>query len=130
MLDGADRRSRGRNPLCGDDYDVTLKVGPDGRIEEAAFWGKGCAISKASASMMTVLVKGKTREEARALAGLFVDLVMKDMPPGPGKQSLGTLAAFEGVKKFPVRVKCATLSWRALEAALSADEKESEVSTE
>lgn len=116
----ATAHAEGRNPLCGDVYDVWLKLEGD-RITDAAFQGQGCAISKASASMMTQAVKGKTVEEARELFEGFHNLVTEG--PGARGQGLGTrlpakLEVFQGVRAFPIRVKCATLSWHAMKAAL------------
>jgi nitrogen fixation NifU-like protein len=118
-LTEADRRSEGRNPLCGDELTVWLKMDGD-RIEDVSFIGTGCAISKASASIMTTSVKGKTREEASALFERFHDLVT-GKSARPDDPTLGQLAAFSGVSRFPVRVKCASLAWHALRAALRGD---------
>ena len=106
--------AQGRNPICGDNYTVYLKLNGD-VIEDVGFQGSGCAISKSSASVMTDAVKGKTKAEARALFDKFHEVIMT------GKMELegaGKLAAFAGVHKFPARVKCAILSWHALKAAL------------
>ena len=116
-LADADRRSEGRNPLCGDEITVWLKMDGD-RIEDASFLGSGCAISKASASIMTTAVKGKTRVEASALFDRFHDLVTGSASARPDDPALGSLAAFSGVSRFPVRVKCASLAWHAMRAAL------------
>lgn len=97
------------------------------RIEDATFQGSGCAISRASASLMTAAVKGKTRDEAEDLFDRFHRLVTGSLPPGEAK-SLGKLAAFAGVSEFPIRIKCASLSWHALRAAL--DQPNAVVSTE
>jgi nitrogen fixation NifU-like protein len=118
-LADADRRSDGRNPLCGDEVTVWLKMDGD-RIEDVSFIGTGCAISKASASIMTTSVKGKTRDEASALFERFHDLVT-GKAARPDDPTLGQLAAFSGVSRFPVRVKCASLAWHALRAALRGD---------
>jgi nitrogen fixation NifU-like protein len=125
-IDNASRRVEGHNPLCGDRLTVWLQMDGD-RIEDAAFQGSGCAISRASASLMTVAVKGKTRAEAEALFERFRRLVTGQVTPDEA-QSLGKLAAFAGVVEFPARVKCASLSWHALHAAL--DQPEAVVSTE
>jgi nitrogen fixation NifU-like protein len=116
-LAGATARAEGHNPLCGDQ--LTLWVALDGDvIREARFEGEGCAISKASASMMTQAVRGKTTAEAEALFERFHDLVTgRDAGAGEDK-SLGSLRAFGGVARFPMRVKCATLAWHALREAL------------
>ena len=119
--------SHGKNPLCGDDYYVYLSVSDD-TIDDIAFKGDGCAISKASGSMMTQALKGKSLKEALDLKELFLDCVTKD---DFKKQDLmGKLKIFEGVKQFPVRVKCAALVWRALEDALDDKKSKHEVSTE
>ena len=115
-LEPADRTALGRNPLCGDQFTVYLRMEGD-RIAEIGFEGQGCAISKSSASMMTVAVKGKTEDEAERLFDRFHDLVTgKEADP----ESLGKLAVFRGVSEFPIRVKCASLSWHTLKAALEA----------
>lgn len=109
----------GFNPLCGDDYDVYLVKAADGTIGDVGFTGKGCAISKASGSMMTAKVKGKTPAEARRIKTLFLGLVTSDAPPPVDAEAvLGSLNIFAGVKKYPIRVKCATLVWHALDEAL------------
>lgn len=114
-LEGANRSAQGHNPLCGDEIDVTLEV-RDGVVEGIAFQGSGCAISTASASLMTEAVKGKTVAEAEALFEHFHTLLTGDGEPG---EELGKLAAFAGVREFPMRVKCATLAWHTLHAALA-----------
>lgn len=112
----------GHNPLCGDDYEIYVRTAPDdgARIADIAFTGKGCAISKASGSMMTAKVKGRTIGEARALKDAFLALTTRDdgAVTEETRTFLGNLSIFAGVKKFPIRVKCATLVWRALEEAL------------
>ena len=107
----------GDNPLCGDHYHVYLTIDEDGTVKEAAFAGSGCAISKASASMMTDAIIGKSREEVEQLFSAFHALVQG--PSGPSAQDLGKLNAFAGVWKFPARVKCAVLCWHAVRSALS-----------
>ena len=114
--------AEGRNPLCGDVFTVGLKV-QGGVVTDAAFLGQGCAISKASASMMTTAVKGKTIGEARDLFTRFHDVVTGKMPADEAdratvRKSLGCLSAFSGVAAFPIRVKCATLAWHAMISAL------------
>ena len=111
----AARCANGHNPLCGDRVSVFLDVA-DGVIRAASFQGNGCAISTASASMMTEALRGKTLEEAQHLFGLFHDLVTAGRQ-GAGEE-LGKLAVFEGVREFPVRVKCATLPWHTFRAAV------------
>lgn len=112
----ANRQVEGSNPLCGDRLTVWLKITGD-IIEDAAFQGSGCAISRASASLMTMAVKGKTRSQAEALFQRFHRLVTGSLESSEA-ESLGKLAAFQGVSEFPVRVKCASLSWHAMKAAL------------
>ncbi len=125
-MENANRRVEGNNPLCGDRLTVWLRV-EDGVINDAAFQGSGCAISKASASLMTSAVKGKTREEAEALFERFHRLVTGSMEQAE-VESLGKLAAFSGLSEFPIRVKCASLSWHAMKAAL--DQPDAVISTE
>jgi len=117
----------GKNPLCGDQVTVALQLDGD-TITDVRFTGHGCAISKASASLMTVAVKGKTREEAESLFQKFHALVL-GQDPESGK-SLGQLVVFSGVSRFPVRVKCASLAWHTLKAALASDVSTPLVSTE
>jgi nitrogen fixation protein NifU and related proteins len=124
----ADATSRvdGYNPLCGDHYTIFLKTDGD-KIAEVSFTGSGCAISKASASVMSSTIKGKSKEEAERLFDTFHRLVTGDAS-GLSAADLGRLAAFSGVSEFPARVKCATLAWHTLRSALEGrDEK---VSTE
>ena len=123
-LEGA-RKAEGFNPLCGDRLTVFLKV-DDGVVRDVAFQGSGCAISKASASLMTESIKGKTLADVAALFDRFQRMITAkpDSPP----DQLGKLTALAGVRQFPVRVKCATLPWHTLRAAL--DAREEVVSTE
>jgi nitrogen fixation NifU-like protein len=123
---GATRSVEGYNPLCGDQ--VTLDVELEGdRVKDVAFQGKGCAISMASASVMTEVVKGRTRAEAEALFERFHRLVTEGGEDRDG-EDLGKLAVFAGVREFPARVKCAVLAWHTLRAALEG--KTEPVSTE
>ena len=122
-LPDANRSAEGHNPLCGDRVTVQLRV-EDGRVEGISFQGSGCAISTASASLMTEALQGKTVEEAHALFHGFHELVTR----GSDGEDLGKLAVFTGVREFPIRVKCATLAWHTLEAAL--EQKDQPVSTE
>lgn len=115
-MEAADQRIEGYNPLCGDQLTIWVRMDGD-RIGEVSFQGSGCAISKASASLMTQAVKGKTRAEAEALIRGFHQMLTTSA--GSGEALPNRLAAFAGVREFPVRVKCATLSWHALRAALS-----------
>jgi len=112
----ADRTVEGRNPLCGDALKLWVKLDND-RITDVSFMGTGCAISKASASLMTGAVKGKSREEAERIFDRFHRLVTGTLPENE-RESLGSLRALGGVAKFPLRVKCASLAWHALHAAL------------
>ena len=122
----ASRRVEGYNPLCGDHYTVFLNL--DGEtIREVSFTGNGCAISTASASVMSSTVKGKSKEEATRLFETFHRLVAGD-PSGLDAADLGRLAAFSGVSEFPARVKCATLAWHTLRTALEGQQES--VSTE
>ena len=112
-LNPSDVSVEGANPLCGDELSLYVRL-RDGRVEDARFEGRGCSISQASTSMMTEAIKGKTLEEVRALVAQF-----KGMMHGQEvADDLGDLAALQGVRKFPVRIKCATLSWVALEQGL------------
>jgi len=108
----------GLNPLCGDEYTVYLAVGADGLIRDASFEGHGCAISKASASLMSLAVVGKRVEEARALFEAFHALVLGKGEGGGQACDLGKLRVFSGVWRYPARVKCAALCWHALKGAL------------
>ncbi len=117
----ATRTVEGYNPLCGDHYTVYLKL-DNGRISDISFQGAGCAISKASASVMSSVLKGKTREEAEVLFDQFHKMVTGEMVGGPDPETLGKLAAFAGVSEFPARVKCASLAWHTLHAALDSDQ--------
>jgi nitrogen fixation NifU-like protein len=109
--------AKGDNPSCGDEVEVFVKVGPEEKIEEVRFVGQGCAISQASASMMTIKLKGKTKIEAFDMLSEFQQLLISPEPVEAPK-ILGDLRIFEGVRKFPQRVKCATLAWQALKLAL------------
>ena len=118
------RCANGHNPLCGDRVSIFLDVA-GGTIREASFQGNGCAISTASASMMTEALKGKTLEEAERLFGLFHELLTSPRgAPAEAEETLGKLAAFEGVREFPVRVKCATLPWHTFRAAAQGKQDE------
>ena len=117
----ATRRVDGYNPLCGDHYTIFVRVDGD-KIEEVSFTGNGCAISKASASVMSSTVKGKSKDEAESLFETFHRLVTGDAS-GLSAADLGRLAAFSGVSEFPARVKCATLAWHTLKSALEGTEE-------
>ena len=123
----ANRHAEGYNPLCGDRCSVFLDV-EGGAIKDIGFQGSGCAISRASASMMTQILKGKTKAEAAKLFEEFHNLVTGDAEAMKNAQELGKLAVFAGVSKFPARVKCATLAWHTLQSALEGHDET--VSTE
>jgi nitrogen fixation NifU-like protein len=119
-VEGANRRAEGYNPLCGDKVTVQLRV-EDGVVRDAGFEGSGCAISTASASMMTESVKGRSLAEAEQLFRRFHDLLVgesRTRPSADEQKALGKLAVFSGVREYPARVKCATLVWHALHSAL------------
>lgn len=126
-LDAADRKAEGFNPLCGDKYTIYLQV-DNGVIRDISFQGSGCAISKASASMMTASVKGKGMDEIQNLTEKFHKMLTGKPGGKLDEAALGKLAVFSGVCEYPVRVKCATLPWHTLRAAL--EQKEEMVSTE
>jgi nitrogen fixation protein NifU and related proteins len=126
-LKSADRKAEGFNPLCGDRLVVYVEMQGD-LIREIGFQGSGCAISKASASMMTQSIKGKTKEQARALFEGFRQTVTGQTTGNGNQVDLGKLAVFSGVSEFPTRVKCATLAWHTLQAALEG--RQESVSTE
>jgi nitrogen fixation NifU-like protein len=121
-------RVHGDNPSCGDEIHLAVKFGNDGGLEEIKFTGHGCAISQASASLMTMKLKGKSRDETMSMLRAFHDLVTSENNDAP--KTLGDLQVMRGVRKFPQRVKCAMLAWRALEQALEQTNGESSVSTE
>ena len=125
-LETANHSAEGFNPLCGDQLTIYLNVEGD-MVKEVGFEGSGCAISKAAASMMTQAVKGKSKEEAENLFQEFHSMVTGELNEETEENSLGNLKIFAGVREFPVRVKCATLAWHTLHAALN---KEAQVSTE
>ena len=114
VMPNANRVAQGRNPLCGDNYTVYLLMDGD-VVKDASFQGSGCAISKASASIMTEALKGKTKAEAEKIFHQFHDLIMTG---GNGGAQMGKLAVMAGVHKFPTRIKCAILAWHAVEACL------------
>ncbi|HLA75092.1 MAG TPA: SUF system NifU family Fe-S cluster assembly protein [Gammaproteobacteria bacterium] len=119
-LDDANRRAEGHNPLCGDHITLTLRV-QDERIEAIAFQGVGCAICKASASMMTTNVKGKTVQEAELLVQEFRAMATGKLDTQTQPHHLGRLSVFDGIKDLPSRVKCAILPWHTLHAAFTAE---------
>jgi len=115
----ANRKADGFNPLCGDQLTVYMKLNDAGVIEEVSFEGKGCAISTASASIMTETLKGKTEEEAEQLFRVFQDIATGKADAGGA--NLGKLQVLAGVRDYPARVKCATLAWHTVHAALAND---------
>ena len=117
----ADKTATGNNPLCGDALRVYVDLEGD-TVKDVSFKGSGCAISKASASMMTQVVKGKTKEEAEVLFDEFHRMVLGELDEETEENHLGKLKIFAGVREFPARVKCASLSWHTLNAALHGDE--------
>jgi nitrogen fixation protein NifU and related proteins len=125
-IDHADRTQEGFNPLCGDRLTLYVKLDGD-RIADVAFQGSGCAISKASASLMTEALKGKTVDEARALFDRFHEMITSAPETAPA--DMGKLSVLAGVREFPTRVKCASLAWHTLKAAVS-DAGTGPVSTE
>ena len=120
-IDAPSHHADGHNPLCGDKLSLTLTVA-GGKIENAMFNGSGCAISKASASLMTDAIKGKSVAEAETLFEAFHKMVTTPMNEEPDESAVGKLAVFSGVREFPARVKCASLAWHTLKAALSGSE--------
>ncbi|OYD60165.1 UNVERIFIED_ORG: Fe-S cluster assembly protein SufU [Burkholderia sp. CF145] len=127
-LADANHKAEGYNPLCGDRITLYLRI-EDGVVKEASFEGAGCAIATASASLMTEALKGKTEAEAEALFGRFHDMVTTPATgQGAAAPELGKLAVLSGVREFPARVKCATLAWHTLHAALH--DQDRPVSTE
>ena len=126
-LEGATFSAEGYNPLCGDHLWIYMKVSPINIIEEVTFEGSGCAISKASASMMTTALKGKTTDDAKVLFKEFHELVIGNLKPDTMPNHLGKLAVFSGIWQYPSRVKCASLSWHTMNGAI---EKKGTISTE
>ena len=124
----ADVHVHGDNPACGDEIHLTAKFATDGTLQDLKFSGRGCAISQASASLMTMKLKGKSRSEAGVMIEAFHNLVTGGTSPPSVK--LGDLQLLSGVRKFPQRVKCAMLAWRAVEQALQKGAGESRVTTE
>lgn len=115
-LEGDAVRVDGDNPSCGDEIHLHVRFTPEGSVQDIKFTGMGCAISQASASLMTLKLKGKSNEESRQLLAAFEDLVTSGTHEPP--KTLGDLRLFSGVRKFPQRVKCAMLAWRAFQQAL------------
>ena len=123
-IEGADKRADGHNPLCGDSLTVFITCGDDGEIQDLSFLGQGCAISKASASLMTEWLRGKSQEDAKEIFEIFHRMVTgKEVSADDAKTKLGKLRVMAGVSEFPVRVKCASLAWHTLQAALEGDQE-------
>jgi len=127
-LENATHSAEGYNPLCGDHLHVYLHLNDNKTIDDISFMGDGCAISKASASMMTTSIKGKTIAEAKNLFEQFHKLIIGDLDPDKNQHTLGKLAIFSGIWHFPIRVKCASLAWYTMKGALEG--KEESVKTE
>ena len=121
-------RVHGDNPACGDEIHLGVKFDSNGGLEDIKFTGRGCAISQASASLMTMKLKGKSRPQITEMLRAFHDLVTEETSEAP--KALGDLRVMKGVRKFPQRVKCAMLAWRAVEQALEQDAGEATISTE
>lgn len=128
-MDGYDLIGVGKNPLCGDQYNVYIKIDGD-KIIDVRFSGAGCAISKASASLMTTLVKGKTKDEADKLFEDFQKVITTQIDEEVETEQFGKLAVLAGVREFPARVKCAGLAWHTLHSAIESGDKTKEISTE
>ncbi len=127
-LENANHYAKGHNPLCGDKIDIYVYLDENDVVQDISFQGSGCAISKASASLMSSIVKGKPREEAEALFEKFHDLITGRLGDDPDINELGKLAVFAGVREFPARVKCASLAWHTMISALK--EESEPVTTE
>jgi nitrogen fixation protein NifU and related proteins len=127
-IENPSHTAEGYNPLCGDHLHVYLKINSEQVIEDISFVGDGCAISKASASMMTTSLKGKKTDEAAKLFDQFHKLVVGELKPERDPNTLGKLAIFSGIWQYPARVKCATLAWHTMKGALH--QEKNAVSTE
>jgi len=118
VLDDASHKAEGYNPLCGDRVTVYLRLDADGRVDDIKFQGKGCAISQASASMMTQLLKGRSQADAERLMTGFLHLVKGEQASGLSEDDRETLDVMSGISEFPMRVKCATLAWHTYKNAV------------
>ena len=121
-LDTANRTAEGYNPLCGDKIDIFLDIEGD-VVKDISFLGSGCAISKASASLMSTIIKGKSADEAKKLFEKFHDFITGKLDENASIEELGKLAVLAGVKEFPMRVKCASLAWHTMLTALKNESK-------
>ena len=126
-MEDSTHNCHGYNPLCGDDYEIYLKIGEDNIIQAVSFKGSGCAISKASASLMTTFLKGKSVDESRLVFEQFHKMVLGEFDPDESENVLGKLKLFKGVQNFPSRIKCASLCWHTMVGAVDKNET---VSTE
>ncbi len=126
-MESSTHSCHGFNPLCGDDYTIYLNVNGDDVIEDLSFMGSGCAISKASSSLMTTFLKGKKVGESRKIFEEFHKMVLGELDPETQEHHLGKLKLFKGIREYPSRIKCASLSWHTLVGAL---DKNADVTTE
>ena len=126
-MDDATHSCHGFNPLCGDDYTIYLRVDDEDIIQDISFNGSGCAISKASSSLMTDFLKGKNVNDSRVIFEEFHKMVLGEFNPDTQEHHLGKLKLFKGVQEFPSRIKCASISWHTMVGAL---EKNADVTTE
>ncbi len=126
-MESSTHSCHGFNPLCGDDYTIYLHVNGDDVIEDVSFMGSGCAISKASSSLMTTYLKGKKVEESRKIFEEFHKMVLGELDPEKQEHHLGKLKLFMGIREYPSRIKCASLSWHTMVGAL---DKNADVTTE
>lgn len=122
LIPDATHQAHGLNPLCGDDYTIYMKIGADDVITDASFQGHGCAISKASASIMTMELVGKTKDQAHAMFTEFQNMTKGEASGNCDHCGSGKLCVFSGVWKYPERVKCAILAWHAMQSALNGNE--------
>jgi len=118
-LDDCNHEADGYNPLCGDKLHIYLRINDVGTIEDVSFEGDGCAISVSSASLMTDALKGKTVQESQIMFEQFQHMATSDLSESPDEKKLGKLAVLAGVREFPSRIKCATLCWHTLQAAIN-----------
>ena len=119
LLEEPDLKAEGFNPFCGDRVMLTAKLDDGGLVSDVGFYGEGCAISQSSASMMTEAIKGGTVEEAGAMVSLFKGMMQGKELSAEQEESLGELAVLRGVREFPIRIKCALLTWSALQDAIA-----------
>lgn len=117
-IEPADFHSHGINPVCGDELEITVKAGAGGTLEQIKFTGHGCVISQASSAMMAEALEGRTPAEAQRLVDAFKDMMLHKKDVGSLPEELDALKALEGVRKFPMRVKCATLAWNTVQQSL------------